>query len=185
MTSAAISTQSTGGLPGWLQVLALGLTAVLLGYIAVAIGGRRLATRIRRDDVESGRVVSEAVAAVVNEADPELVVMRSTYQLRDLLGLDDCRWARPGDPLPVAHLGDDGTIHFGGYRWPHEDLGLPPHGVQRMLVADGHRFGWIVMVPATANPVSDARLAAARSIVDLVALSLDQHRCTVVVGPSV
>jgi hypothetical protein len=129
--------------------------------------------------------VSDVVATVVTEADPEVVVMGAVFQLRNLLGLADCRWARPGDPLPTAHLADDGGIHFGGYRWPHEDQGLPPHGVARMLVADGHRFGWIVMVPATAAPVSDARLAAARAIVDLVALSLDQHRCTVVVGPTV
>jgi hypothetical protein len=169
----------------WVELLAAALVVAFVGYLFARLVVVRLVQRIRRNDVESAAVVSEIVTSAVAGEDPDVVVMRAAYELKKLLGLADCRWAWLGDPLPTATLEDDGTIHFGAFRWPNEDEGLPDRGVHRRLAANGHNFGWIVLVPAGPDPVSQARLRSAVTTIDVLALCLDQHRHPAVPGPSV
>jgi len=171
--------------PMWVEVLAAVLVVVFLGFLFARLVVLRLVRRIRRSDVESAAVVSEIVASAVAGEEPDVVVIRAAYELKHLLGLADCRWAWLGDPLPAASLEDDGTIHFGAFRWPNEDEGLPTRGVQRRLTANGNTFGWIVLVPASDAPVSAARLRSAVTTIDVLALCLDQHRHPAVPGSSV
>jgi hypothetical protein len=171
--------------PMWVEMFAAGLVVAFVGYLFARIVGLRLVRRIRRNDVESAAVVSEIVASAVAGEDPDVVVMRAAYELKHLLALADCRWAWLGDPLPAAVLDDDGTIRFGAFRWPNETEGLPTRGVQRRLTANGNTFGWIVLVPASDAPVSEARLRSAVTTIDVLALCLDQHRHPAVPGPSV
>ena len=179
-----ISEHSSGS-PLWVELVAVGLVVVFVGYLFARLVVMRLVRRIRRNDVESAAVVSEIVASAVAGEDPDVVVMRAAYELKHLLGLADCRWAWLGDPLPAAILEDDGTIRFGAFRWPNEREGLPARGVQRRLTANGNTFGWIVLVPAGDAPVSEARLRSAVTTIDVLALCLDQHRHPAVPGPSV
>lgn len=176
---------SSSGSPLWVEIAAVVLVAAFAGYLFARLVVVRLVCRIRRGDVESAAVVSEIVTSAVAGDDPDVVVMRAAYELRRLLDLADCRWAWLGDPIPTAGLEDDGTVRFGAFRWPTEQEGLPPKGVQRRLVANGRSFGWIVLVPAGAEPVSDARLRSAVTTIDVLALCLDQHRHPAVNGPSV
>ena len=175
----------TDGSPMWVEFLAIGSVVAFFVYLFGRLVVLRVVRSIRRSDVESAAVVSEIVASAVAGEDPDVVVMRAAFELRRLLDLADCQWAWLGDPLPVASLEDDGSIRFGAYRWPSEDQGLPPRGVQRRLVANGHTFGWIVLVPAGAGSVSPARLRSAVTTIDVLALCLDQHRHPAMPGPSV
>jgi hypothetical protein len=174
----------SSGFARWVELLALGLTIALPVYLLGRASIARLLRGIRRSDTESASTVSAIVASAVAEDDPEVVVMRATYELRRLLQLDDCRWAWLGDPLPVATLEDDGTICYGSYRWPHEEQGLPSRGVSRRLSAGGASYGWIVLVPALGAPLSDARLRSAVTTIDVLALCLDQHHHPAVPGPT-
>lgn len=173
------------GSPMWVEVAAVMLILAFVGYLLARLVQVRAVRRIRRGDVESAAVVSEIVTSAVAGDDPDVVVMRAAYELRKLLALSDCRWAWLGDPLPVASLEDDGTVRLGAYRWPTEEEGIPPRGVQRRLAANGSTFGWIVLVPAGADAVSDARLRSAVTTIDVLALCFDQHRHPAVPGPSV
>jgi hypothetical protein len=175
----------SSGSPLWVEVLAV----VLVGGLAAYFGSRLIVAsvvrRIRRADVASAAVVAEIVTSAVGGEEPDVVAMRAAYELKNLLGLADCRWAWLGDPLPTATLDDDGSIRFGGFRWPIEREGLPPRGVTRALVANGRRFGWIVLVPAGAHPVPTTRLRSAVTTIDVLALCLDRHRHPALPGPSV
>jgi hypothetical protein len=175
----------SSGSPLWVEIAAVVLVGAFVGYLVARLVVVRLVRRIRRADVESAAVVSEIVTSAVAGDDPDVVVMRAAYELRRLLDLADCRWAWLGDPLPAAVLDDDGTIRFGAFRWPNETEGLPTRGVQRRLTANGNTFGWIVLVPASDAPVSEARLRSAVTTIDVLALCLDQHRHPAVPGPSV
>jgi len=175
----------TDGSPMWVEILAIGSVVAFSTYLFGRLVVLRLIRSIRRSDVESAAVVSDIVASAVAGEDPDVVVMRAAFELRNLLDLADCQWAWLGDPIPVASLEDDGAVRFGAYRWPTEEQGLPPRGVQRRLVANGHTFGWIVLVPAGNRPVSSARLHSAVTTIDVLALCLDQHRHPALPGPSV
>lgn len=175
----------SSGSPLWVELVAMGLVSALVAYLAGRSIAARAVRHIRRSDIVSAAVVSEIVTSTVGGEDPDVVVMRAAYELKKLLRLADCRWAWLGDPLPTATLDDDGSIRFGAFTWPNEREGLPPHGVRRELVANGHHFGWIVLVPAGADPVSLTRLQSAVTAIDVLALCLDQHRHPVLPGPSV
>jgi hypothetical protein len=179
-----VSGQSSSS-PMWVEVLALVLVGALAAYVVGRLIVLRTVRRIRRSDVASAAVVAEIVTSAVGGEDPDVVVMRAAYELKNLLGLADCRWAWLGDPIPVAMLEDDGSIRFGAYRWPNEREGLPPRGVQRRLTANGRTFGWIVLVPAGPDPVPLSRLRSAVTTIDVLALCLDQHRHPALPGPSV
>ncbi len=177
-------TGQSGGPPTWVEMLLVGVIgaglATLLGRLVVLW----LVRRIRRPGVESASVVADVVASAVAGDDPDLVVIRAAYDLTRLLGLADCRWAREGEPVPAAKLEADGTIRFGPYRWPNEQRGLPPHGVQRQLSVHDRAFGSIVLVPATPSPVSTAGLLGAVMAIDVLALCLDTHGRPAMPGPS-
>ncbi len=175
----------SSGSPAWVELVAAGLAVAAVVFVAGRLLALRVVCRIRRRDVESATAVSGVVAAAVSGDDPDVVVMRAAYELRQLLHLADCRWAWLGDPLPVGALEDDGSVRFGLYRWPVAREGLPPSGVQRRLAANGDIFGWIVMVPASAAPASPAQLRAAVTLIDVVAMCLDEHRHLAMPGPSV
>jgi hypothetical protein len=175
----------SNGSPMWVELLALGLLGTLVTFLAGRLVLPRVVGRIRESDVVSAAVVSEIVTSAVGGEDPDVVVMRAAYELKNLLGLADCRWAWLGDPLPSATLEDDGSVRFGTFHWPNETEGLPPRGVQRCLSVNGRTFGWIVLVPAGADPVPVTRLQSAVTTIDVVALCLDQHRHPALPGPSV
>jgi hypothetical protein len=78
--------------------------------------------------------------------------------------------------VPVGVLEDDGSIQFGTFRWPIEREGLPPRGVRRELIVDGERFGSVVLIPGSPNPVPQERLAAAATTIDVLALGIAEHR---------
>ncbi|HEY6532125.1 MAG TPA: hypothetical protein VIY72_07465 [Acidimicrobiales bacterium] len=185
MFSIGYVAEHSSGPPQWVELL----VATLVVSAAAYLGGRLIvvsvARRVRRSDVVSAAVVSEIVTSAVGGEDPDVIVMRAAYELRHLLDLADCRWAWSGDPLPIATLVDDGSIRFGEFRWPIEREGLPPRGIKRELVANGHSFGWIVLVPAGPHPVPLTRLRSAATTIDVLALCFDQHRHPVLPGPSV
>ncbi len=184
MLSVEYVTGQSGGPPGWVEMLLLGLIgaglATLLGRLVVLW----LVRLVRRPDMESASVVADVVASAVAGDDPDLVVIRAAYDLTRLLDLADCRWARVGEPIPAAKLEADGTIRFGPYRWPYEQRGLPPHGVQRQMSVKGRAFGSIVLVPASPCPVSTAGLLGAVTAIDVLALCLDTNGRPATPGPS-
>jgi hypothetical protein len=160
----------------WAELLVLALLAVLLLVIVGRLACRRLVRYVRHSDLDAASAVSGVVATAAAGEDPDLLVLRTAFELRRLLRLDDCRWAWLGDPRPVATLDDDGVVRFGDYRWPVERYGLPPHGVARPLLAGQRPFGWIVLHPASSRPVEPARLQAAVTMTDVLAVSLDRDR---------
>ena len=157
MFSTGFVSGHSDGSAMWVEVIAVGVIAAGVAY---AVGRQlvlQIVGRIRRTDLESASVVADVVASAAAGDEPDVVVMRAAYDLTRLLELADCRWAWLGDPLPVASLDDNQAVRFGAYRWPNESKGLPPHGVQRRLAANGRTFcGWIVLVPAGRAPVAEA-----------------------------
>jgi hypothetical protein len=175
----------SSGSPLWVEIVVVALVGGVAMYLVGHLIVVSLVRRIRRSDVVSASVVAEIVTSAVGGDDPDVVVMRAAYELKNLLGLADCRWAWDDDPLPTATLADDGSVQFGAFRWPNEREGLPPRGVKRELCANGRRFGSIVLVPAGALPVSVTRLRSAATTIGVLALCLDQHRHPALPGPSV
>lgn len=175
----------SGGSVLWVEILVVALG----GGIALYLAGRYVVDvvvrRVRRSDVASADVVAEVLTMAVRGEDPDVVAMSVVYELTKLLGLADCRWAWFGDPLPTADLDKDGSILFGGYRWPIEREGLPPRGMKRELVTNEHSFGWIVLVPAGPDPMPLTRLRSAATTIDILALCLAQHHRSALPGPSV
>jgi hypothetical protein len=152
------------------------LALVVLPWMAaVGIGLRRRQRRGRAAREATASAVSHVLAAALVDEDPDELAMRAAYELTCLLDLLDSRWEWRADPQPLAVLRADGTVRAGPFPWNVHRDGLPPHGLQRELVAGGHHYGWWVMVPDGPVAASDEQLRGAALITDLVAQSLERH----------
>lgn len=148
-------------------VLVVSLLAIGLAVAELSMWGvRQRATADRFvSDVTVLRTIVEMIA--IGE-DRESVAMSATYWLRELLDLQDCRLARPGDPVSPASITTTGEVLVGALRWAPEHQGLPGPDIDLPLHAEGVVVGRFTLIPKPGVLVTPDRLFTAVALADLV-----------------
>lgn len=150
-------------------------TALLLvgGLIVGQLSARNRRNRglvvQQSDDLAHIQAIAELMAA---GAEPDDVVDAVAQELRDLLGLRDCRFetSRPDRPGPT--IDRNGNVSWGRLWWGVETLGLPGKEISIEVEHDQRRLGRYVLVAEPGSRVRRHQLLAAVTLADQAGAAL-------------
>lgn len=145
-------------------------SALLLLVVGLVVG--ELAVRARRAEHAAAagaqrlHRLHDVGERIASGEDPDLVVIAVAHELRDLLGLRDCRFTTSTDLGTGARIEPDGEVTIGGRRWDSEHLGLPTREVALAVRSASGLRGTFLLTPTPALPVDRDRCLAAVALAD-------------------
>jgi Domain of unknown function (DUF4118) len=150
-------------------------TALLLvgGLIVGQLSARNRRNRglvvQQSDDLARIQAIAELMAA---GAEPDHVVEAVAQELRDLLGLRDCRFetSRPDRPGPT--IDRNGNVSWGRLWWGVDTLGLPGKDISLEVEHDSLYVGRYVLVAEPGTRVRRDQLLAAVTLADQAGAAL-------------
>ena len=148
---------------------------VILGVVGVVVG--QFVARETRSRVRSTARGSELealvsmVTAAARSADGPQLADRAAAALEEMLDLRECRWAAGYHGEAYPRLAPGGEVSGQGVS-PRDRAPLPENGVEVPVVAGGHEFGRLVLVPSGSAPVSREERIVALAIADALAIGL-------------
>ncbi len=152
------------------------LTAGLLLVVGLAVGqlaswALRQRDEARRGREDIGRIHYAAELAAQGESVDHLILAVS-LELRDLLMLRDCRFARGVADEQLPALGHDGQVRWGDLGWGTDTLGLPSKGVTLAAHGQGRVVGTFTLIPTPGVVLGEDRLLVAVALADQVGAAL-------------
>jgi hypothetical protein len=143
-----------------LLLLAIGL---IVAEIVAFTRRRRAEAAVRGDAIDRLRRIAQQVAAGT-DADDVLLAVQA--ELTGLLSLVECRYETPPFDSTFPLIERTGTIEGAHRRWMGGNFTLPSLGVAIPVVARGHTFGRLVLVPDHEVGVSIEERIVAVALVD-------------------
>jgi uncharacterized protein DUF4118 len=150
-------------------------TALLLvgGLIVGQLSARNRRNRglvVRQsDDLARIQAIAELMAA---GAEPEHVVEAIAQELRDLLGLRECRFETSLPDRPGPAIDRNGNVSWGRLWWGVDTLGLPGKEISIEVEHDQRRLGRYVLVAEPGARVRHDQLIAAATLADQAGAAL-------------
>jgi len=152
------------------------ITELLLLVVGLAVGELAARGRRHRDAAGEGRQQLALLHSVTELAatgkEPELVVASAARELRELLGLRDCRFTSREPDGTTARVTPSGDVTVGNEVWSTEDIGLPTRSVDLPVRSGGWLLGHFLLTPTPGRPVTHERLLVAVTIADQVGAAL-------------
>ncbi len=152
------------------------ITELLLLVVGLAVGELAARGRRHRHAAGEGRQQLALLHTVTELAatgqEPELVVASAARELRELLGLRDCRFTSGEPGRTTARVTPNGDVTVGNETWSTEDIGLPTRSVDLPVRSGGWLLGHFLLTPTPGKPVSHERLLVAVTIADQVGAAL-------------
>jgi hypothetical protein len=150
-------------------------TALLLvgGLIVGQLSARNRRNRglvvQQSDDLAHIQAIAELMAA---GAEPDHVVDAVAQELRDLLGLRECRFETSQPDRPGPTIDRNGNVSWGRLWWGVDTLGLPGKEISIEVAHDNRRLGRYVLVAEPGTRVRRDQLLAAATLADQAGAAL-------------
>jgi K+-sensing histidine kinase KdpD len=141
-------------------------------FLLVGLAAGELAARghrYRRAAIEGSRGLArlhDVGEQIVGGENPEFVLMSVANQLRELLSLQDCQYARRPPSGKGAWIETDGTVRLNPLQWPASSVGLPTRQVELPVRGGGRVLGTFILTPTPARPISHDRCVVAVAMAD-------------------
>jgi K+-sensing histidine kinase KdpD len=151
-------------------------TAVLLLVVGLAVGGLAVRGHRARHRAEAGsdrlhRIHGLAERIAAGE-EPDFLVMAVANELRDVLSLQDCRFAQTPVAGGGARIEPDGSVTMAGLSWQTDRWGLPTRRVVLPVRGDGTVLGSFVLTPTPAMPIEPEQCIVAVALADQLGAAL-------------
>jgi K+-sensing histidine kinase KdpD len=143
----------------------VGLT---VGELAARGRGHRRAAAAGRDEL---RRLHDLAEQIVDGEDPEFILISVAAELRDLLCLQDCEFARRQPSGKGAWIDSDGTVRLNPLRWPTAH-GLPTRRVELPVRGGGRVLGTFILTPTPSAPVTREQCVVAVALADQVGAAM-------------
>jgi hypothetical protein len=145
------------------------VSGLIVGQLAARNRRNRRLVMQQRDDLGHIQAIAELMAA---GAEPGEVVVAVAQELRDLLGLRDCRFetSRPERPGPA--IDRNGNVSWGRIWWGVDTLGLPGKEITIDVEHDQRLLGRYVLVATPGTRVRRDQLLAAMTMADQAGAAL-------------
>jgi len=142
---------------------------LIVGQLAARNQRHRGLVVRQSDDLARIQAIAELMAA---GAEPDVVVAAIAHELRDLLGLRECRFetSLPDRPGPV--IDRNGNVSWGRIWWGVDTLGLPGKEITIEVEHDQRRLGRFVLVADPGSRVRHDQLVAAATLADQAGAAL-------------
>jgi K+-sensing histidine kinase KdpD len=150
------------------------VVGLLVGELAARGRGHRRAAARGRDEL---RRLHDLAEQIVDGEDPEFVLITVAAELRELLTLQDCEFARRQPTGKGAWIDSDGTVRLNPLRWPTAN-GLPTRRVELPVRGGGRVLGTFILTPTPSAPVTHEQCVVAVALADQLGAVLaaqDRH----------
>lgn len=153
------------------------ITTVLLLVIGLLVGTIAARARSALRDATSSRDqmhrVHRLAEMTTSGEDPAVILDTAQRELRELLGLLECRFEAPpyDDDLPIIER--SGVLLVSSHRYSLDGFELPNGGVSLPVLARGRPVGRFVLMPSPGTGVSLERRIVAVALADQVGGALN------------
>ena len=151
-------------------------TELLFVVVGLLVGELAARGRRHRRAAAEGRLdlsrIHDMAERIAGGEEPDFVLMAVASELRDLLGLQDCRFVWDPPSGKGAWIDPDGTVRLNPLEWPTTSAGLPTKQVELPVRGAGRTLGTFILTPTPALPISQERCVVAVALADQLGSAL-------------